>query len=113
MSWFFEACAAILCSTAAILSAQTAAPPGIGQNGVVNAASRIPPTLTGGDLARGARITISGVRLGSAGHTIVTLLCDSGARYASKLFNPMFLRSKNLPVPDWLEAKARAPLVFV
>ena len=47
------------------------------------------------------------------GHTIVTLLCDSGARYASKLFNPVFLRSKNLPVPDWLEAKARAPLVFV
>ena len=43
------------------------------------------------------------------GHTIVTLLCDSGARYASKLFNPAFLRSKNLPVPDWLEAKARAP----
>ena len=47
------------------------------------------------------------------GHTIVTLLCDSGVRYASKLFNPVFLRSKNLPVPDWLEAKARAPLVFV
>ena len=47
------------------------------------------------------------------GHTIVTLLCDSGARYASKLFNPAFLRSKKLPVPDWLEAKARAPQVFV
>lgn len=47
------------------------------------------------------------------GHTIVTLLCDSGARYASKLFNPEFLRSKNLPVPDWLEAKARAPKAFV
>src|SRR5271165_5118368 len=47
------------------------------------------------------------------GHTIVTLLCDSGARYASKLFNPAFLRSKNLPVPDWLEAKATAPQVFV
>ncbi len=38
------------------------------------------------------------------GHTIVTLLCDSRC-YASKLFNPTFLRSKNLPVPDWLEAK--------
>lgn len=36
------------------------------------------------------------------GHTIVTLLCDSGLRYQSKLFNPDFLRSKNLPVPDWL-----------
>jgi cysteine synthase A len=47
------------------------------------------------------------------GHTIVTLLCDSGARYASKLFNPTFLRSKNLPVPDWLEAKGSAPQVFV
>jgi cysteine synthase len=47
------------------------------------------------------------------GHTIVTLLCDSGTRYASKLFNPDFLRSKNLPVPDWLEAKGAAPKVFV
>jgi len=46
------------------------------------------------------------------GHTIVTVLCDSGARYASKLFNPDFLRSKNLPVPDWLERKASAPDVF-
>jgi cysteine synthase len=45
-------------------------------------------------------------------HTIVTLLCDSGARYASKLFNPAFLRSKNLPVPDWLVAKGSAPSVF-
>ena len=46
------------------------------------------------------------------GHTIVTLLCDSGARYASKLFNPAFLRSKSLPVPDWLEARGSAPEVF-
>ena len=37
------------------------------------------------------------------GHTIVTILCDSGTRYTSKLFNPDFLRSKNLPVPDWLD----------
>jgi cysteine synthase A len=36
------------------------------------------------------------------GHTIVTILADSGARYQSKLFNPEFLRSRNLPVPDWL-----------
>jgi cysteine synthase A len=36
------------------------------------------------------------------GHTIVTLLADGGARYQSKLFNPDFLRSKNLPVPPWL-----------
>jgi cysteine synthase len=46
------------------------------------------------------------------GHTIVTLLCDSGARYASKLFNPAFLRSKGLPVPEWLEAKGKTPEVF-
>ncbi|MBN9081767.1 MAG: cysteine synthase A [Rhizobiales bacterium 62-17] len=37
------------------------------------------------------------------GHTIVTLLADSGVRYASKLFNPAFLREKKLPVPDWME----------
>ncbi len=46
------------------------------------------------------------------GHTIVTILCDYGTRYASKLFNPEFLRSKNLPVPMWLEAKSKAPQVF-
>ncbi len=37
------------------------------------------------------------------GHTIVTILCDYGTRYQSKLFNPAFLREKGLPVPDWLE----------
>jgi cysteine synthase len=37
------------------------------------------------------------------GHTIVTVLCDYGTRYLSKLFNPDFLRSKNLPTPDWLD----------
>jgi cysteine synthase len=37
------------------------------------------------------------------GHTIVTILCDYGTRYQSKLFNPAFLRSKDLPVPAWLE----------
>ena len=36
------------------------------------------------------------------GHTIVTILCDSGTRYQSKLFNPDFLRGKDLPVPEWL-----------
>lgn len=36
------------------------------------------------------------------GHTIVTILCDGAARYASKLFNPAFLAEKNLPVPEWL-----------
>jgi cysteine synthase A len=36
------------------------------------------------------------------GHTIVTILCDSGTRYQSKLYNPAFLRDKGLPVPGWL-----------
>jgi len=40
------------------------------------------------------------------GHTIVTILCDYGTRYQSKLFNPQFLRDKDLPVPDWM---TRAP----
>jgi cysteine synthase A len=39
------------------------------------------------------------------GHTIVTVLCDYGNRYASKLFNPDFLRSKDLPVPTWLSKR--------
>ena len=37
------------------------------------------------------------------GHTIVTILCDYGTRYQSKLFNPNFLREKGLPVPHWLD----------
>jgi len=37
------------------------------------------------------------------GKTIVTILCDSGVRYQSKLFNPVFLREKGLPVPEWME----------
>jgi len=39
------------------------------------------------------------------GHTIVTILADYGTRYQSKLFNPQFLREKNLPLPQWLERK--------
>lgn len=47
------------------------------------------------------------------GHTIVTILCDYGSRYQSKLFNPEFLRSKDLPVPAWLEnSEDRIPTVF-
>ncbi len=46
------------------------------------------------------------------GHTIVTILCDYGNRYQSKLFNPDFLRSKNLPVPAWLEKRADFDLPF-
>ena len=36
------------------------------------------------------------------GHTIVTILCDFGTRYQSKLFNPEFLKEQGLPYPDWL-----------
>jgi len=39
------------------------------------------------------------------GHTIVTILCDYGTRYQSRLFNPEFLREKSLPVPDWMEGR--------
>ena len=42
------------------------------------------------------------------GHTIVTILCDYGTRYQSKLYNPEFLKSKGLPVPDWLERGPQA-----
>ncbi|MGE3988940.1 cysteine synthase A [Pseudorhodoplanes sp.] len=47
------------------------------------------------------------------GATIVTVLCDYGNRYQSKLFNPDFLRSKNLPVPDWLTRKSNIRPPFV
>ncbi|WP_394177711.1 cysteine synthase A [Yoonia maritima] len=46
------------------------------------------------------------------GHTIVTVLCDYGTRYQSKLFNPAFLRDKGLPVPGWLETTVDLPTVF-
>jgi cysteine synthase A len=56
-------------------------------------------------------INVAGaIRLGKhlgPGHTIVTVLCDYGTRYQSKLFDPAFLRSKNLPVPAWLDRKTR------
>jgi cysteine synthase A len=47
------------------------------------------------------------------GHTIVTILCDHGARYQSKLFNPEFLRSKGLPVPAWLERRSNLTIPYV
>ncbi|MEM9393270.1 MAG: cysteine synthase A [Pseudomonadota bacterium] len=64
----------------------------------------------------------SGINIGGAihmaralgpGHTIVTILCDYGTRYQSKLFNPDFLRAKDLPVPAWLDGDGRGlPTVF-
>jgi cysteine synthase A len=47
------------------------------------------------------------------GHTIVTVLADYGTRYQSKLFNPAFLRSKGLPVPEWMERKSEVAVPFV
>jgi cysteine synthase len=47
------------------------------------------------------------------GHTIVTILADSGARYQSKLYNPEFLRTKSLPVPGWMEKKPTIKPDFV
>ena len=46
------------------------------------------------------------------GKTIVTILADGGMRYQSKLFNPAFLRSKKLPVPEWLERKSNLTIPF-
>jgi len=55
--------------------------------------------------------TSSGINIAAAvrvaktmgpGHTVVTILCDGGSRYQSKLFNPEFLRGKGLPVPQWM-----------
>ncbi|MFD0917452.1 cysteine synthase A [Pseudahrensia aquimaris] len=46
------------------------------------------------------------------GHTIVTILCDYGTRYQAKLFNPEFLRSKELPVPDWMERHSNIDIPF-
>jgi len=65
-------------------------------------------------LGGSAGVNIAGaIRLAKTlgpGKTIVTLLCDSGARYAGKLFNPEFLRARGLPVPPWREADAHAGL---
>jgi len=46
------------------------------------------------------------------GKTIVTILADSGSRYQSKLFNPDFMRSKKLPVPEWLERRTKLEVPF-
>ena len=46
------------------------------------------------------------------GHTIVTILCDYGTRYQSKLFNPDFLREHHLPVPAWLSSGSSIPVPF-
>ena len=69
--------------------------------------------LLGGSSA----INLAGaIRLAKAmgpGHVIATILCDSGVRYASKLYNPAFLREKNLPTPAWLERTPSIKADFV
>jgi cysteine synthase A len=47
------------------------------------------------------------------GHTIVTMLCDYGSRYQTKLFNPDFLRKHKLPVPEWMERRSKIKVPFV
>jgi cysteine synthase len=63
----------------------------------------------------------SGINVGGAirlakelgpGHTIVTILADYGTRYTSKLFDPKFLRSKDLPVPAWMERRSRLKVPY-
>ena len=64
----------------------------------------------------------SGINIAGAMHlarelgpnnTIVTILCDYGTRYKSKLYNPSFLKSKGLPVPEWLlDTPINMPNVF-
>ena len=46
------------------------------------------------------------------GHTVVTVLCDYGTRYQTKLFNPEFLRARGLPVPQWMERKSSLQIPF-
>ncbi|HET9664486.1 MAG TPA: cysteine synthase A [Burkholderiales bacterium] len=58
-------------------------------------------TSTGINVAGAIRLA----RRMGPGHTIVTVLADGGQRYASRLFNPEFLRARNLPVPAWLEGR--------
>ena len=57
----------------------------------------------GGSTAINVAGAVAMAREMGQGHTIVTILCDSGQRYQSKVWNPEFLRSKSLPVPSWLE----------
>jgi cysteine synthase A len=69
--------------------------------------------LLGGSSAINVAGAIRLARELGPGHTIVTVLCDSGSRYASKLFNPEFLKSKNLPVPAWMERRSTIDPGFV
>ena len=69
--------------------------------------------LLGGSSAINVAGAIHLARELGPGHTIVTVLCDSGSRYASKLYNPAFLREKGLPVPGWMERAATIAAPYV
>jgi cysteine synthase A len=56
----------------------------------------------GGSAGINVAAAIRVARMLGPGHTVVTILCDGGSRYQSKLFNPEFLRERGLPVPPWL-----------
>jgi len=56
----------------------------------------------GGSAGLNVAAAIRVARALGPGHTVVTILCDGGARYQSKLFNPQFLRGRGLPVPPWM-----------
>ncbi|MBI3444013.1 MAG: cysteine synthase A [Magnetospirillum sp.] len=58
--------------------------------------------VLGGSSGINVMAAIKVARALGPGHSVVTVLCDYGTRYQSKLFNPAFLRERNLPVPDWL-----------
>ncbi len=60
----------------------------------------------GGSAGLNVAAAIRVARVLGPGHRVVTILCDGGARYQSKLFNPEFLRSKGLPAPAWLSSPA-------
>jgi cysteine synthase A len=59
--------------------------------------------VVGGSTGINVAGAIRVARLLGPGHTVVTVLCDYGTRYQSKLFNPEFLRAKGLPVPPWMQ----------
>jgi cysteine synthase A len=59
--------------------------------------------VLGGSSGINVMAAIKVARILGPGHTVVTVLCDYGTRYQSKLFNPAFLRERDLPVPDWLD----------
>jgi len=63
---------------------------------------------TGIDVVAAIRL----VKAMGAGHNIVTILADYGTRYQSKLFDPQFLRSKRLPVPEWLERRSSVKVPY-